>query len=98
MADLRCQLEQAKQELDSRETANSTKGLVDCCAALERKLYDKDRQLPEAQTTDSDPLLWTRLANIGQERDQDNDQVRELFSEGQTLEARYNELKQQMAT
>ncbi len=97
MSELQRQLKQAKQELASRETASSTKALVDSSADLKRELQDKDQQLLEAPATGSNPLLWIQLTNLGQGRDRANDQVRELLLEGQQLEARYNELKQKTA-
>ncbi len=69
MVELQRQLDQARQELASRDTTSSTNVLVNRCADLERELQNKDQQLLEAQTAGSDTLLWTQLVNIDQERD-----------------------------
>ncbi len=97
IAELQHQLEQAKQELASRETASSTKMLVDHCEALARELQAKDQQLLKAQTAGSDPLLRTQLSNMSQEHDQAKNRERELLAEGLRLEDHYNELTQQVA-
>ncbi len=64
MDELQRQLEQARQELAAQVTTSSTKTLVDHCAALEKELQGKDRQLQEACEAGGDPLLRAQLANI----------------------------------
>ncbi len=98
MVELQRQFEQARRELAGRETTSSTKVLVDHCAALEKELQVKDRQLQEACAAYGDPLLRTQLANIGREHDEAKKRVQELLTEGLTLEAHHKELQQQAAT
>ncbi len=62
MVDLKRQLDQAKQELESRKTDSSTEMLVERCAKLKKDLHDKDQQLLQAQAAGcgTDLIPWLR--------------------------------------
>ncbi len=98
MAELRSQLDQAQQELDSLGAASSTKPLVERCEALEKELHLSNQRLKEACDGSYITQLRAKLAHISQERDKAQKQVQELLIEGQTLTAQHQELKVQLAT